>query len=235
MKLSRIFKATDSVVDLINEDYDILPVLSRFSLPLGVENKSIGALCAEAGIDADAFLFVVNFLLSGTADAARLPKVNPVEIVAFLQNSHNYFLEYKYPHIRANLIASLDPAHADINPILVKYFDDYVEQVRNHFRYEEENVFPYIRSVAEGKPLEGYSISTFSSQHDHEVEDNLEEMKNIIVRYYRTSVPYRMYDVLVDIYNCEEDLKQHTRIEEGILVPLVKLAETRIEKSSKSE
>lgn len=225
MKTSRIFKATDSVVDLINEDYDILPVLSRFSLPLGVGNKSIAELCLDADIDCNAFLFVVNFLLSGHLDTSKLLLVDPKDIVIFLQNSHNYFLDYKYPHIRANLLASLDPSHADINPILLKYFDDYVQQVRKHFKYEEERVFPYVRNLIDGGDCQGYTISQFSSQHDHEVEDKLDEMKNIIVRYYHTSVPYKMYDVLVDIYNCEDDLKQHTRIEDNILVPLVKLYE----------
>ena len=49
----------------------------------------------------------------------------------------------------------------------------------------------------------------------------LAELKNIILRYYRTTVPNLMYDVLVDIYNCEEDLISHSDIENNLLIPMV--------------
>ncbi len=203
MKKSRTFSEQDSVVDLINEDYDILPVLSRFSLPLGFGSKTIGELCAQSGINVQVFLLIVNFLLSGHIDTSRLSAVSAREVASFLHNSHDYYLQYKYPHIRANLLTALDPAHADINPIIVKYFDDYIHEVEAHFRYEEQKVFPYVESLSE---------------------------KNIILRYYSTSVPYRMYDVLVDLYNCEDDLKQHAQVEDNILVPLISELESRLRK-----
>lgn len=225
MKISHTFTEQDSVVDLINEDYDILPVLSRFSLPLGFGSKTIGELCVESDINVEVFLLIVNFLLSGDIDSHRLSVVTAREVAQFLHNSHNYYLQYKYPHIRTNLLSSLDPAHADINPIIIKYFDDYVSEVEAHFHYEESTVFPYVKSLSEGKHDSSYNISIFSRRHDHQVEIRLAELKNIILRYYSTSVPYRMYDVLVDLYNCEEDLKQHAHIEDHILVPLI----TRLE------
>ena len=49
----------------------------------------------------------------------------------------------------------------------------------------------------------------------------LVELKNIILRYYTTTVPNLMYDVLVDIYNCEEDLQSHADIENCLLIPIV--------------
>ncbi|MDE6756020.1 MAG: hemerythrin domain-containing protein, partial [Muribaculaceae bacterium] len=54
-----------------------------------------------------------------------------------------------------------------------------------------------------------------------EVVGALAELKNIILRYYRTTVPNLMYDVLVDIYNCEEDLISHSDIENNLLIPMV--------------
>lgn len=221
VKISRTFTVQDSVVDLINEDYDILPVLSRFTLPLGFGTKTIGELCEQSGINVEVFLLIVNFLLSGNIDTARLSSVSAREVAQFLHNSHNYYLQYKYPHIRVNLLSALDPAHADINPIIVKYFDDYINEVSTHFSYEEQTVFPYVESLYDGSDPGPYNIGMFTRQHDHEVEEKLAELKNIILRYYSTSVPYRMYDVLVDLYNCEEDLKSHADIENNILVPLI--------------
>lgn len=220
MKINRLFTAKDSVVDLIEHNYNVLTVLSRFSLPLGFGQKSIGELCGESGIHTDAFLLIINFLLTGEIDPVSVRRVSPADVVYFLHNSHEYYLSYKLPHIKANLIAALDSSHGDINPIIINFFDDYTALVKKHFNYEENVVFPYVRSLSSDKPSD-YSIEVFRRHHDDEIEQKLSELKNIILRYYSTSMPFKMYDALVDIYNCEEDLKSHARIENDILIPII--------------
>ena len=143
------FSPSDTVEGLIDADYDIIPLLSRFSIPLGFGSKSIAEVCGEAGIDTDVFLLIVNFTLTGRI--APLSTAYVPGIVDFLLNSHSYFLSYKLPHIRANLMAALDAAQSDINPAIVRFFDDYVDHVRRHFAYEERNVFPYLRDLAAGR------------------------------------------------------------------------------------
>lgn len=228
-KINRTFTAHDTIIDLVEEDFNILPILSRFSMPLGVGNKTIGEVCAEAGVDADIFLLVVNFILSGIIPSDKASAKAAVSIVDFLHNSHDYFLAYKLPHIRQNLINALDPAHADINPAIISFFDNYVNQVENHFNYEEKHVWPYVRSLDSKERNPAYSIATFSQHHD-EISEKLNELKNIILRYYTTSMPDKMYDALVDIYNCEADLSSHHDIENFILVPMVSELEHTLRK-----
>ncbi|MCC8037164.1 MAG: hemerythrin domain-containing protein [Bacteroidales bacterium] len=220
MKVTRNFTADDPMVALVDYDYNLLPILSRFSLPLGYGNRTIGQVCAQAGVDPQVFLLIANYLISGDLDAHALPQVSPWQIAEFLKNSHDYFLVYKFPHIRQNLLAALDENHHDINPRIVEFFDAFISKVTKHFRYEERNLFPYVKALVEGKPAKPYSIAIFTKQHD-EVTDSLAELKNLILRYYTTSVPNKMYDALVDIYNCEADLESHSRIEDDILVPMV--------------
>lgn len=227
-KVTRIFSAHDKLIELVEEDFNILPILSRFSIPLGVGNRTIGEVCHEAGINTDIFLMIVNYILSGVKPSEQPSAKAAVAIVDFLHNSHDYFLGYKLPHIRANLTKSLDPEHSDINPAIIRFFDDYVSQVKKHFDYEEENVWPYIRSLETGA-TPGYKIEIFRKHHD-EIGEKLNELKNIILRYYTTSMPDKMYDVLVDIFNCEEDLGTHHSIENNILVPMV----TALEKKKKA-
>lgn len=220
MKASKTFSAKDSVVELIDSDYNVLTVLSRFSLPLGFADKSIGELCEESGINTSAFLLIINYLLTGKIDDSVLPFVRPVDISDFLHNSHDYYLSYKLPHIRANLVNALEEKHENINPIIIRFFDDYVDLVRKHFNYEETVVFPYVKSLADGVPTD-YNIGVFRRSHDDEIEEKLSELKNIILRYYSTSKPFKMYDALADIYNCEEDLTSHANIENHILIPMI--------------
>lgn len=228
MKFRRSYSAKDNMVDLINEDYNILPVLSRFSIPLGFENKRISDVCCDANIDVEGFLYIVNFILSKNIDLDKLDSISPIEIVNFLHNSHEYYLEYKLPHIRQNLLSALDENHSDINTAIVRFFDNYVEQVKEHFKYEENVAFPYIKELLDGGASK-YSIDVFKNHHDN-IDENLSDLKNIILRYYTTSMPYKMYDVLVDIYNCEEDLNTHTDIENHILIPMISHIEAQNKK-----
>lgn len=224
MKISRTFAPHDSLVDLIKEDFNILPILSRFSIPLGFGGATIDEVCRQGEIDTSIFLLVVNFLLSGHINS-RLPKGKAaLGIVDFLHNSHDYFLTYKFPHIRTNLVNALDDIHQDINPSILKFFDDYVLQVQHHFQHEENTVFPYVRQLAAGRLSDEYDISVFSKNHE-DIDEKLSDLKNIIMRYYKTWEPNKMYDVLVDIYNLEDDLESHTEIENHILVPMAKALE----------
>ena len=219
MSFRRCYSAKDNMVDLINDDYNILPILSRFSIPLGFENKRIDEVCINAGINTNVFLFVVNYILSGKIDTDNMNLISPIEIVDFLHNSHEYYLGYKLPHIRQNLLNALDTQHADINTAIVDFFDSYIKQVQEHFKYEECIAFPYIKGLLIGKTSD-YNINMFKEHHD-DIDENISDLKNIILRYYKTSMPNKMYDVLVDIYNCEEDLRTHTNIENDILIPMI--------------
>ncbi len=225
--LGRCFNADDTVVDLIENDYNVLTVLSRFSLPLGFGEKSIGELCEEAGINTECFLLIINYISSGKIDSKYLSEVCPTDITYFLRNSHDYYLNYKLPHIRSNLVDALDESQRSINPMIIRFFDDYVNLVKKHFAYEENIVFPYIDSLTHGSKG-NYNIDVFRRNHDYEIEEKLSELKNIILRYYSTSQPSKMYDALADIYNCEEDLTSHANIENHILIPMIERIEGRV-------
>lgn len=215
----RQLRYDDVIIDIINDDYSILPLLSRFSIPLGLGNETLNDVCRRNDIDVKALLLVLNYIRAGIIDSSYISVVSPLEVVRFLKNSHDYFINYKFGHIRKNLIAALDLETNPTNNLILKFFDSFVKKVEDHFRYEENTVFPYVESLVDGKKS-AYTIEIFERHHE-EVVDALAELKNIILRYYRTTAPNLMYDVLVDIYNCEEDLASHSDIENNLLIPMV--------------
>ena len=215
----RQLRYDDVIIDIINDDYTILPLLSRFSIPLGLGNETLNDVCRRNDIDVKALLLVLNYIRTGIIDSSYISVVSPLEVVKFLKNSHDYFINYKFGHIRKNLIAALDLETNPTNNLILKFFDSFVKKVEDHFRYEENTVFPYVESLVDGKKS-AYTIEIFDRHHE-EVVDALAELKNIILRYYRTTAPNLMYDVLVDIYNCEEDLASHSDIENNLLIPMV--------------
>lgn len=219
MMQPRQLRYDDVIIDIINDDYTILPLLCRFSIPLGVGNETLDGVCRRNAIDVKALLLVLNYIRTGIIDSSYINVVSPLEVVRFLKNSHDYFINYKFGHIRKNLIGALDLESNSTNGLILKFFDTFVKKVEEHFQYEERKVFPYVEALVNGMKS-AYTIEIFERHHE-EVGGALAELKNIILRYYRTTVSNLMYDVLVDIYNCEEDLATHSDIENNLLIPMV--------------
>jgi regulator of cell morphogenesis and NO signaling len=215
------YKETDSMSDLITEHYRMLLMMSRFGIALGFGEKNIGAVCRENGVDVDTFLAVVNMLFDedDTRNYADT-KLSIDALLAYLHNTHDYFLNFRLPAIRTKLYEVIGGAQGNLSLAVMNYFDEYVSEVQKHMMYEETTVFPYVRALLTGKKNGNYTIDVFSKQHE-QVEARLTEFKNIIIKYYPAKSTNEISSVLTDIFNCEYDLALHNAIEDRLFVPAI--------------
>lgn len=223
------YKPSDMMSDLVCENYSTLQVMSRFGIALGFGDKTIDEVCAAGGVDTATFLAVVNMML----DDEPLPEseYDAISVESFLQylhNSHDYFLEFRLPAIRRKLIDALDEGQSDLSFAIMRFFDDYVAEVRKHMMYEERRVVPYVRNLLGGRKATNYDIVAFERQHDA-VEMKMTELKNILIKYYPAKDHNELNGVLFDIFSSEADLASHNFVENNLLVPLVKRLERKID------
>lgn len=220
---------SDSMGELICENYPMLLVVSRFGIELGFGEDSIAEVCKKNGVDTDTFLAVVNILISDEKLDFNIDykKISLLEIISYLKRSHSYFLDYRLPVIRRELSDSLK-GDDTVSIVILKYYDDYIKEVNRHMMYEENTLFPYIKSVIDGSSHERYCSEEYSEHHD-KVESKLSELKNIIIKYYPVKTTNPLINVLYDIFSCERDLASHNKIEDMLLVPVLKLYETNKE------
>ena len=121
----------------------------------------------------------------------------------------------------------------EITFLILKFFDGYVQEVRNHMNYEDMNVFTYVENLQKGIKDEHYNIDMFVRNHNH-IDDKLTELKNIIIKYYPDNKKaYLMNAVLFDIYNCEKDLASHNAVEDYLFVPAVLQLEKEVTEQAK--
>ncbi len=222
---NRLYSPKDSMSDLICENYPMLLVMSRFGIDLGFGEASIGEVCQSSGVDVSTFLAVANIL---SADPKKPLKINYSVIslptlIKYLHSSHAYFLEYRLPTIRRELVEALGES-GDVSVVVLNYFDEYVAEVFHHMMQEEQTLFPYIESVLSGDPDPNYSIKDYSEHHD-KVESKLTELKGILIKYFPSQSTNELNNVLYDIFSCERDLASHNRIEDLLLVPTMKIYE----------
>lgn len=208
--------------DLVCENHTLLLVMSRFGLALGFGDKSVKEICERNGVDTNTFLSVVNFL----EDEQYLTENNfecvSIEaLICYLQNAHAYFLDFRFPEMRRKLINAIDCSENDVTFLILKFYDEYVNEVRKHMEYEDKVVFKYVFSLLKGEPHPHYNVSIFAKKHD-QIDAKLTELKNILVKYYPVKECNNLLNsVLFDIFSCEKDLAEHSKVEDYMFVPVV--------------
>lgn len=244
----------DPMMDIVRDNYSLLQVVSRFGLSLGFGEQSVQAVCRASGVDTDTFLAVVNLLNRPETTDACHPDFGPArgtreEMVAlrlptllqYLRQSHAYFLDFCLPGIRRQLMEAIDCSmQNEMAFLLLKFFDQYMNEVRKHMQYEDTRVFPYVERLLEaaadaadddeadtdeadaaGETPASFSIRQFATHHD-QIDAKLSELKNLLIQYYPASGNnYRLNAVLLDLYSCEQELAAHTRVEDHLFVPAV--------------
>ena len=221
------YRATDPLRMLIDDNSALLFVLSRFGIPLGFGERSVGEVCAFKGVDVATFLAVANFVSDREYSDED---ISLAQLMEYLRKAHVWFLEFNLPAIRRKLIEAIDCSGKDeVALLILKFYDDFVTEVRAHMGHENSTVFAYVDSLMKGYLNRDYTIDTFAAKHsnrDTRLDDKLSDLKNVIIRYYPQDTNGDMlHSVLFDIINCENDLALHCAVEDKIFVPAVKRAE----------
>lgn len=215
----------DAMQSLIKDNSLLLMVMSRFSISLGFGDKSVKEVCKGAGVDCGTFLAVANFI-SGKED--DFTYISLPSLINYLKRAHSYFLNFNLPTIRRRLIDAIDCSSSnDVAFLILKFYDEYVTEVRSHMEYENRKVFTYVESLLQNQLNDHYNIWTFANKHNH-IETKLKELKDIIIRYYPEKENDLLNSVLFDIINCEQDLKAHCQVEDQLFVPAVEKLEEEL-------
>jgi regulator of cell morphogenesis and NO signaling len=168
-------------------------------------------------------------------------------ILDYIKKSHTYYLEVKAPHIEEiieKLIKSAGDSRLKELSLINKFFKEYMIELEEHIREEENNVYPYIQSINEAflsgnidkKHIEAIKVNPIKKYEEGHtnIEDKLFDLKNIIIKYLPPVNDYAVSNtLLIELFRLERDLNDHSRIEEKVLVPKVQCIENEILKSQK--
>jgi regulator of cell morphogenesis and NO signaling len=231
----KFFTANIKMADVVHGNYLLMPVISRFGIPLGFGENTVQAVCKKYKIDVDFFLTIINaFSNEQYFPEKKLQTFNVLMIVDYLQKTHSYYIKSQVPLIEKLLTNLLHrgPSKATNLKLIKKFFLNYKRELFNHLEREETTTFPYIKKVyrlfhtphpspREKRILSKYSMHVFEEEHN-EVDEKLYDLKNILIKYVRGNSTEAQYqEVIFELFRLEKDIKDHTRIENSILLPLV--------------
>ncbi len=222
-----LFNGNSKMAEIVLSNYKLLSLLPRFDISLGFGEKSVATLCSELDIDKHLFLMMCNVHTfdNYTPSSEELRVLKLDHLVEYLSRSHSYYIEQRLSSIECKLSqikGECMPMHYEI---VVKFFDEYRSEVMRHFEYEDREVFPYICSLVTSQTPINFNIEQYEKNHEN-IDDKLSDLKSIIIKYLPENVlSAERIEILNDIFLFEDDLEKHTRVEERILIPLVKYIE----------
>ena len=217
MAIDNKYTATDRLCDLIDDNFKLLMVMSRFGISLGFGEKSVKEVCEAENVEQTSF------------SVEELPKLSIPSLMDYLKNAHTYFLDFVLPMLRRKLIEAIDCSREDnVAFLILKFFDVFVNEVQEHMQYENEQVFSYVEALLGGKLNRKFNITKFASHHS-KIDERLKELKGIITKYYTESSDNLLLSAtLYDIYSCEQDLASHNLVEDCLFVPAVMQVEKKL-------
>ena len=236
------FTAKTKMADVIHLDYRLIPIIGRFGIEYGFGNKTVLDVCNTNNINVWFFLEIINSYHNPEYfPKKQLQNFNAQLIIKYLSNTHTYYLNTKVPEIEG-YINEMESKVSENNlkniQLLNSFFKEYKIELKKHLEREEHHIFPYIESletalvqkVVDEKLLDRIKkepIEDYESSHEN-MELKLSDLKNLIIRYLPPVLCKELCQkLLTELFRLETDLENHSRIEDKVLVPKVKLLEQK--------
>lgn len=220
-----LFTENMKLADLLLSNYRLLYVFPYFDISLGFGETTVKQACDERRISVDFFLLVCNVYTYAdyVPGYSVLKKIPVEEMIVYLRRSHQDYIDNRIPHIINHvyeLVSSSPKTHGEM---LVKFCEKYRDDVTAHFRHEEEFVYPYIINLQKGEKKSFEKVMQSHDRHQN-LETALHDLKNIIIKYIpqNSNIEQIRTNVLIYLFLFESDINAHARLENKILMSLVK-------------
>lgn len=231
------------MADLVHLNYLLIPIIGRFGIELGFQNKTVHDVCREKEIEPSFFLEIVNSYHDSEYFAQdQLIEYSIQLIIEYLTTTHNYYLKTKIPEletIMTDFMQSSNERNKSNNQLIASFFESYKKELIQHLNQEENNLFPYSSELEEAiiskKPsalliekIKGRKIDHNDEAHNS-LEEKLNDLKNLIIKFLP---PVKRKDILekllFELFRLENDLNDHSRIEDKVLIPKIELLEKKV-------
>lgn len=222
-----LFSAQMKVADLVDLNFHLLGILTRFGIKPGFGEATVAEACRQRGVDIDTFLLICNVYTFDDyiPSADTLSAVKAEDIVRYLHLSHVYYVDSALVTLATAIDKMLAPSEGSRKTVIRRFFTDYKEELERHFQYEEGHVFPYVEMLTQKKAHTDRQATGFGDGHSN-IEEKIGDLKNIVMKYLPDDCDSaQAQQVLLFIHYLEKDLARHTSIEDTILSPMIERLE----------
>ena len=234
-----LFNETNKLASVIHKDHTLLPVINRLGIKLGFGDSTIRQLCLKNNIDVTFFVEIINvFRNENYFSEKKLLDFSVTIVIDYLRKTHKYYLDYVLPEQERLIDLFLLNCQNDCkeNELIRKFYTKFRDEFIHHIHVEEQQIFPYILQLNENtlntlgrdvflKNYKGFVIKGFEQEHS-DMDEKMFDLKNILIKYLPPNYDLNIGNsLLASLFMFEKDMKNHSRIEDKILIPKVRQLE----------
>lgn len=219
------YRGANTMREMVQDNNFLLHVISRFDIAYGFGDETIQQVCTDNDVHTGTFLAVCNLISGYPFD---VEDTSLKSLTGYLRHAHRSITSITLPHIKQHLVEGIGhSSNEKVSLLLLRFFDEYVAEVRSHMEKEDNEIFKYAELLSDGRQSDSITLSGYVAHHGS-MSDKLREFKDIFIYHYSQKDNDLLSSVLFDIILCERDLATHFDVENRLLVPLV----SAIEKSN---
>lgn len=194
--------------ELLIDHCDLMPVINKFGIGFGLEEKSIEEICIENNVNVHFVLAVLNLYHDiNYYPGALLPKFDITHVLEYLKNSVETYINYSVLNIEKHftpLIAMSDGENEDLK-LLQSLFYQFKTEIYAQLQKDLEHIGDYSTEL-------------------------LNDLKTIMIKHISTPINKNLaYAVVFSVNALEQELLFYNRILNRILRPkLEELDEEKI-------
>ena len=215
----RFISPSMKMADLINSEPDLLSVVNHCGIALGFGEDSVEECCARQGKDPFTFLTICRIFLFDRSSEVDCGKIRIDDVTDYLRGCHDSYKEIWLPQLEKEIASVLSCRPEAQRKVISEFFGKFRDELKIHFEVEEKKIFPSLYEI--GKRGRG-TMKVFKEEHGN-IGENIQDLINLLLKY----IPYEKSDpevilVLSRLYSLKRDLAIHSRIEDYLILPLVR-------------
>lgn len=228
-----MFTKKTRFADMFSANNNLVLLMPRLGLGLGVGNRTVEEVCSLNNISADFVLLVCNMYTYCDYQPTMedLEQTDLSMLVPYLRASHAYYIGERMPHLERHLSGVVHRSDNRYADAMMAFFEQYKREMSDHFAYEEQHVYPRLQ---EGKKVkgtasshQGSSPSKLSSSHIGMV-DKISDLLQILYKYMPSQADTEeLNELIFGLLQLSSDFERHAAIEEHVLMPYLHHLERR--------
>lgn len=237
---------SSKMAEVIYLNHHLLSVIHKTGITLGFGDATVREVSERSGLNPDFVVAILNTYNDHTyLPEEHLTSFSVAEIVEYLRRSHRAYILEQLPEL-ALLFEQYanETKSSSYNGLIRNFFDEYRSEMEKHFYSEDEYMFPYALAVeqalaGEHIPAEmehqfrEYTITDFQREHTN-IEEKLDDLTNLIIKYVpQESDSLLPFQILEKLFHLNNDLDDHSRIEEKVLIPKVIKMEDQLKRGQR--
>jgi DNA-binding CsgD family transcriptional regulator len=187
--------------ELLTEHSELIPVVNRFGVKLGVGEKTIEKICLENDLNVDFILAILNVYLDEEYDPEKdLDAFDVSLIVDYLKRTVENYMQASVPNLEKHFtpFIAMSSGENEELKLLHKIFYQFKSELSEHLQQGLEQLSDYPNEL-------------------------LHDLKNIIIKHISGNFNQNLaYAVIFSITALEKELHIHNRLLEKVLRPKLK-------------